>query len=127
MHLQIACDAALDLLQKGAELDAAMTRLAAPDHRSGFHVEGGKQVERAMPAIVVRHALGPARPEGKGCSRTLHRLDLRLLVDAQHQRAIGWSEVEADDVAHLFDERGIRGELESVGLVRPQTEGAPDA
>src|ERR1700709_734850 len=54
MHLQIACDAALDLLQEGAELDAAMTRLAAPDHRSGFYVEGGKQAERAMPAIVNR-------------------------------------------------------------------------
>jgi len=66
MHLQIACDAALDLLQKRAELDAAMMRLATPDHRSGFHVEGGKQVECAMPAIVVRHALGPAQPGRRG-------------------------------------------------------------
>src|SRR5919202_7078386 len=31
MHLQIACDAALDLLQEGAELGAAMARLAAAD------------------------------------------------------------------------------------------------
>jgi hypothetical protein len=62
-----------------------MPRLAVADHRSGFHVEGGKQVERAMPAIIVCHALGLTRPEGKGWRRALHRLDLRLLVDAQHQ------------------------------------------
>ena len=80
-----------------------------------------------MPTIVVRHALGLAWLEGKGCSRTLHRLDLQLLVDAQHQRAIGWGAVEADDVADLCNESRIRGELEGVGLVRPQTEGTPDA
>jgi len=33
-------------------------------------------------------------------------LNLRFLVDAQHQGAVGWVEVEPDDVAHLVDERG---------------------
>jgi hypothetical protein len=60
-------------------------------------------------------------------SRVLHRLDLRLLVYAQHQRAIGWCEVQANHVAHLLDESRIRGELERVGLMRAQAEGAPDA
>src|SRR3978361_1915698 len=109
MHIQIACDAALNLLQEGAEFDAAMPWLAAPDHCSSFHVEGGKQVERALPAIVVRHALGLTRSEGKGCSRALHRLDLRLLIDAQHQRAIGRSQVETDDQgSHRTGSMGTR-------------------
>ena len=35
-------------------------------------------------------------------------LNLRFLVDAQHQGAVGWVEVEPDDVAHLVDEQGGR-------------------
>jgi hypothetical protein len=44
--------------------------------------------------------------------RAVERLDLRLLVDAEHDRRLGRVEVEADDVSDLVDELRIRGELE---------------
>ena len=60
--------------------------------------------------------------------RTLvERLDLALLVDAEHQRAVRRRQIEADDVAHLVHEVRIAGELEGLRAVRPQAEGAPDA
>src|SRR6478609_2661735 len=111
MHRQVRRNTALDLLQELAELDAAMTWLAAADHGAGLYVERCEQVEGAMPAIIVRH---------------VHGLDLGLLVHAQHQRAIGWCEVQANDIAHLLDESRIGGELERVGLMWAQAEGAPD-
>jgi hypothetical protein len=34
----------------------------------------------------------------------IESLDLRFFVDRQHQCFIGWVEIEADDIAHLFGE-----------------------
>lgn len=50
----------------------------------------------------------------------LGRLDPRLLIHAQHQRALGGREVEAGDVAHLLDELPALRELERLGAVRLQ-------
>ena len=54
-------------------------------------------------------------------------LDLALLVDTEHQRAIRRRHVKADNVADLVDEVRITGEFEGLGPVRLQAEGAPDA
>jgi hypothetical protein len=35
---------------------------------------------------------------------TIQGLDLRLLIDAQHDGVLGRSHVEADDIANLGDE-----------------------
>ena len=48
-------------------------------------------------------------------------LDLRFLVNAEHNCLIGRIEVEADDVSHLFDKEGIVGELVAVRLPRSGT------
>ena len=58
--------------------------------------------------------------------RARQRLDLRLLVDAQHHATMRRSQVQANDVPDLVDEGGIGRELEGVGLVRLEPEGAPD-
>jgi len=42
----------------------------------------------------------------------VERLDLALLVDAEHQCPIGRRQVEPDDVADLVDEQGITRQLE---------------
>ncbi len=57
----------------------------------------------------------------------VERLDLALLVHAQHERPIGRVEIKTDDVAHFVDEQRVGRELEGLGAVRLQTEGVPDA
>src|SRR6516162_7901603 len=54
-------------------------------------------------------------------------LNLRFLVDAQHQGAVGWVEVEPDDVAHLVDKPRVSRQLEGFEAVRLQSKGPPDA
>jgi len=44
--------------------------------------------------------LGLPRPHRQQRLAAVERLDLRFLIDAQHQRMVGRIEVEADDVAH---------------------------
>jgi len=55
----------------------------------------------------------------------VRRLDLALLVDAQHQRARG--EIEANNVPHLVDEQRVARQLESLDPVWLQAKRAPDA
>jgi hypothetical protein len=58
--------------------------------------------------------------------RSVERLDLALLVDAQHEGAVGRRHVEPDDVAHLVHEQRIARQLEALDAVRLQAESLPD-
>ena len=80
-----------------------------------------------MPGVVVGSALDLAGAHRQQWLRTVKRLDLRFLVDTQHQRPFRRRHVEADNVTDLLDEEGIVGELERLAPVGLQAESAPDA
>jgi len=61
--------------------------------------------------------LDMARTQRQQWLRAVEGLDLALLVDAQHESALGRAEVEADDVAHLLDEKRIGRELDPTSTV----------
>jgi hypothetical protein len=77
--------------------------------------------------IIVGTALDLARTHGKQWLAPIKRLDLALLVDAQHQGAFRRRHVKPNDIAHFLDEPRVGGELERLATMRLQTEGAPDA
>ena len=84
---------------------------------------GGEETGGAGTPVVVSGPLGGARQHRLGA---VERLDLGLLIHAQHQGALGRVEVETDDVADLLHEQWVGGELEGLGAMRLQAEGAPD-
>src|SRR5260370_23124299 len=65
----------------------------------------------------------------------IQRLDLRFLMDAEHQRVVRRVEIEADDVAHpgsgpgqaLVNKERICRQLEGFAPVRLEGERPPDA
>ena len=66
---------------------------------------------------VARQAArgGPAAPpktHGQQGLGAVQSLDLGLLIDAEHYRLVGRIQVQADDVADLFDKERVCGELE---------------
>lgn len=126
VDVEVCRHARLDLIEKGAELDRTMPGRTAADHGPRLHVEGSEQIGRALAAIVVGPALGLAGPHRQHGGRAGQRLDLRFLIDAQHHGAVGRGHVQADDITHLVDEGGIGRQLEGLGPVRLQAEGAPD-
>ena len=65
-----------------------------------------------MPGVVVAAPLRLAGPHRKHRLAAIQRLDLRLLIDAQHQGVLGWGHIQPDDVAHLGDKIRIGGQLE---------------
>ena len=102
---------------------------SAADDLAGGDVKRGIQARGAGALVVVGRALGNAREHRQDRRGAIERLDLALLVHAQHDRSLGRVQVEADDVADLLDELRILGELPGLdgaaGARTPSRSGAP--
>ena len=99
MNVQIVWNSGFDLIEKLAELLGAMASIAFADDPAGCDVEGGKQRGDAVTLVVVTTACRLARSHGQHGLAAVQRLDLRLLIDAQHDGALRRGHVEADDIA----------------------------
>ena len=83
MDVEVGGHGALHLVEERAELARPMPLHAAPDDRAGGGVEGGEQGGRAVALVIVAAPLRLARPHGQH-RLGAERLDLALLVDAEH-------------------------------------------
>ena len=117
----------LDGVEKLAELHAAVPAMAGADHRSSLHIERGKQGRRAVALVIVTAALGLSGPHRQQRLRPIQRLNLRFLIDAQHQCAVRRIHVQSNDVANLINEQRIFGKFERLAAMRLQGERSPDA
>ena len=70
-------------------------------------IERGEQRNRAAAFVVVGAPIDLAVTQRQQRLCAVEGLDLIFLVNAEKQGALGRAEVEADDVAHLVDERRI--------------------
>ena len=95
---------AIDLVEKADEFLMPVARHALADGAALQHVERGEQCGRAMALVVMRHrpAAGPLHRQS--WLGAVERLDLRLLVDRQHQRVLRRIDVQTDDILHLGGE-----------------------
>ena len=118
MHVETLGCVALNDPEEAQELLGPMPRQALADHLAGLHIQGGEQGRGAMALVVVRHGSGAALLHGQSWLRAIQRLDLALLVDAQHQRLVGRVEVEDDHIGNLVGEFGIAGEFETARQMR---------
>ena len=78
----------------------------------------GEQVRRAVALVVVGHRPSPARLHRQARLGAVQRLDLGLLVEAEHHRPLWRIQVEPDDVDELLLEVRIVGDLEGLDLPR---------
>ena len=104
-----------------------MPRVTGADDRPGFHIQRREQRRRPVPHVVVRAAGRQARTHRQQRRGAIERLDLALLVHAEHQGAIRRMQIQPDDVAHFVDEQRILRQLERLGPMRLQRERFPDA
>ena len=80
-----------------------------------------------MALVVMGAPLGHARQHRFDRLGAVERLDLALLVDTEHQRALRRRQIEPNDIADLLHEERVRRQLERLGAVRLQAERTPDA
>src|SRR5271165_859083 len=80
-----------------------------------------------MALVVMRHGSATPLLHGQTRLRTVQCLDLALLVETQHQRLLGWIQVQSDYVGQLLDEVLIAREFERLRPVWLQTVSIPDS
>ena len=127
VQIELARRLTINLFEKAEPFDMRVARLGAGDQFAGQLDEGGKQRDRAMACIIVRHrgwAFGRQRQAQLGA---FERLALAFLVAAQHQGLCGWIEIEPDHIPKLLLELRIVRELEGLQTMRLQVVLRPDA
>jgi hypothetical protein len=117
---------ALDGIEEADELLMPVPRHALADDAAVEHVQRREQGRRAVSDVVVGHGAGPALLDRQPRLRPIERLDLRFLVDREHQAVRRRIEIEADHVAQLGGERRIGGQLEAPHPVRLEAMRRPD-
>jgi hypothetical protein len=65
-----------------------------------------------VPLVVVGAFLGQPEVDRQQRLGAVHRMDLGLLVDRQHDRAAGRVQIQADDVGDLRRERRVPRQVE---------------
>src|SRR5690606_40175402 len=112
--------------QELEEFLAAVTPVQLTNDFSRSDVECSEKRRGAVSHIVVGPPLGDTGRQGQYRLSAIERLNLALLVHAEHHRFDGGIEVKAHDVAGLLHEQRIGGEFERLLSMRLQTEGSPD-
>src|SRR5262249_11691902 len=126
MHVESPRYRCVDGVQELAKLDRAMPAVKLSDDLAGRGLERREQRRRAMPFVVPRSSLRLPRTHRQQGLRAVKCLNLRLLVDAQHDGVLGRMDIQPDDVADFLDQQRVRRQLERLDTMRLQAEGAPD-
>jgi len=111
MHLQFCGYVGFQGRQKLAELLGPMATMALPNDFAGLHVQGSEQRSGPVANIIMAAAFHLSGTHGQQGLGAIQGLDLRLLIHAQHQRPVGWVQIQADDIAHLSMNSGSRDSL----------------
>ena len=114
-------------LQEGDELGVPMAPVATPVDLAAGHLQRGEQTGGAVAQVIMGHAGGQPGPHRQHRLGAVKRLNLRLLVHAQHQRALGGVQIEPDDIGQLCVELRVAAELEGFDPVRLEPILLPDA
>src|ERR1035437_3766640 len=104
-----------------------MPRLALGNDLPGGDVEGGEQGGGTVPFVVVRLPFRQAGPERKNRLGAIQRLDLALLIHTEHNRLVGWMQVETNDVTDFGDKLRIGAEFERFHPMGLEVMFLPDA
>lgn len=119
-HFEISRDSLVDFAQERLEFLMSTAPFADGNHRAVEHVQCGKQRSGSMTQKIVRGAFDSAETHRQPELRTLERLTLALLVHAQDQGVLRWTQVQDDQIAQFLDEGLVGQELEAFGAMQLQ-------
>jgi hypothetical protein len=106
-----------ELVEKGEELLMGVLGIARAGDLPGRDLQGGVEAGGPVALVVMSHPVRLATLDRQRRLGAIQRLDLRLLIHAQDQRALRRRQIQADDVDHLLDQLRILGELKRPDLV----------
>lgn len=127
MQVHLRRRLAVDLFEEPDEFLVAVSRHTVPDDFPIEHTQGGEQRGRAMAFVVVGHRPATAFLHGETGLSPIEGLDLAFLVDAQDQGFVRRIEIQAHDIAQLFEKLLVAADLEGPDKMRLEPVLLPDA
>src|SRR5450756_1468921 len=121
MQVELGRELAIEGAQELEELLVAVAGQALADDAAIESAERREERGGAVALVVMGQRTGAARLHGQARLSAIERLDLALLINAEHQRLLGRVQVEADHVGELFGEERVARELERPDTVRLKT------
>jgi hypothetical protein len=79
-----------------------------------------------MPLVIVSWPLCYTRGQRQNRPGSVERLDPAFLINAKHHGLDWWIDVQANDIACLFDEQRVGRELKGFLTMRLKAKSAPD-
>src|SRR5215471_10222729 len=126
MDVEILRDHLIDMVEKTPKPNGAMSPPKLPYDPTGLSIQRGEQRSNAVALVIVCSALNLAWTHRKDGLRTIQRLNLCLLVNAQNQSLVWRVQVKSNDVTNLINEQRVLGQLESLGSVWSKAKRSPD-
>lgn len=117
----------IDPAQKAQELLGTVAGHAVADDQARLDVQRGGERGGAMALVIMGHRRRAPLLEGQPGLGPVERLDLGLLVNAEHNGAIRRVEVEPDNVCDLLLQHRVVRDLETLHDMRLQPGLRPDA
>jgi hypothetical protein len=112
--------------QKAQELLVAMPFVALSNHASLQDFQCGKQGRGSVALVVMRHRSAAALFHGQARLRAIERLNLGLLIHAQHQRLLRRIQIQAHHIRQFLQKLGVPRELERRVPMRLEMVTLPD-
>ena len=120
MYVEVRRHPRVETIEELAELHRPMAAVRLADDLASLHIERRKQRRRPVPCVIVGAAFGLARLHRQQGGRAVQRLDLRFLVDAQHDSMIGRIDIQPGDVPDFLDQQRVGRQLEGLAPMRAQ-------
>jgi hypothetical protein len=117
----------LDGIQETGKLLMPMTLHAAADDPAFQRVKRGEQCGCPVALVIIGHCAGPSLLQWQAWLGAVERLNLRFLIDREHDCWRRGIDIEPDDVAQLGGQLRVRGQLELTHPMRLQAVCTPDA
>ncbi len=105
-------DVPLKGVEETNELLMAMALHVLPEHFASQDVKRREERGRAVALVIVGHRGAAPLLHREPRLRTIKRLNLGLLIEAEHNGMGRRADIEPDDVVQFLGEGGIVGEFE---------------
>jgi hypothetical protein len=98
----------VDGAEELSELDTAMASVVLGNDLPALDVQRSEERGGPVAHVVVGPALDLPWPHGQNGLAAIERLNLRLLVNAKHERTVRGIQVKPDDISNLLNQQRIR-------------------
>ena len=116
----------IDRFKEPDELLMPMSWHAIPYNSSIKHHHRSKKSCRAIPFVVMRHSAATPLFQRQSWLSSIQSLNLRFLVNAQHERFVRGVEIQADNIVKLLNKLLIAAQLEGLSQMRFKLMPPPD-